>query len=39
MVTEPLALEGSATAQEAGEALARPEVRAVLVLDEGRLAA
>lgn len=38
MVTEPLALEGSATAQEAGEAMARPEVRAVFVLDEGRLA-
>ena len=38
MVTEPLALEVSATAQEAGEALARPEVRAVLVLDDGRLA-
>jgi CBS domain-containing protein len=37
MVTEPLALEVSATAQEAGEALARPDVRAVLVLDEGRL--
>ena len=37
MVTEPLALEVSASAQEAGEALARPEVRAVLVLDEGRL--
>jgi CBS domain-containing protein len=37
MVTEPLALEVSATAQQAGEALARPEVRAVLVLDEGRL--
>ena len=38
MVTEPLALEGSATAQEAGEAMARPEVRAVFVLDQGRLA-
>jgi CBS domain-containing protein len=37
MVTEPLALEVSATAQEAGEALARPDVRAVLVCDEGRL--
>ena len=38
MVREPLALEGSATAQEAGEAMARPEVRAVFVLDDGRLA-
>ena len=37
MVTEPLALEVSATAQEAGQALARPDVRAVLVCDEGRL--
>jgi CBS domain-containing protein len=37
MVTEPLALEVTATAQEAGQALARPDVRAVLVLDEGRL--
>ena len=37
MVTEPLALEVSASAREAGEALARPDVRAVLVLDEGRL--
>jgi CBS domain-containing protein len=37
MVTEPLALEASASAQEAGEALARPEVRAVLVCDRGRL--
>ena len=35
MVTEPLALDGAATAQEAGEALARPEVRAVLVLRRG----
>jgi CBS domain-containing protein len=38
MVTEPLALDASATAQEAGEALARPEVRAVLVCAGGRLA-
>jgi CBS domain-containing protein len=38
MVTEPLALEGSAVAQDAGEALARPEVRAVFVLEDGRLA-
>ena len=37
MVTEPLALEVSATAQEAGQALARPDVRAVLVCEEGRL--
>lgn len=37
MVTEPLSLESSATAQEAGQALARPDVRAVLVCDEGRL--
>ena len=37
MVTEPLALEASATAQEAGQALARPDVRAVLVTDSGRL--
>jgi CBS domain-containing protein len=37
MVPEPLALAASGTAQEAGEALARPEVRAVLVCDEGRL--
>jgi CBS domain-containing protein len=37
MVTEPLALDGAATAQEAGEAMVRPEVRAVFVVDEGRL--
>jgi len=37
MVTEPLALPGSATAQVAGEAMARPEVRAVFVLEGGRL--
>jgi CBS domain-containing protein len=37
MVTEPLALEVSATAQEAGQALARPDVRAVLVCEDGRL--
>jgi CBS domain-containing protein len=37
MVSEPLALEVSATAREAGEALSRPEVRAVLVCSEGRL--
>jgi CBS domain-containing protein len=37
MVPEPRTLEGSASAQEAGELLARPEVRAVLVCDDGRL--
>ena len=37
MVTEPLAFDASATAQEAGQALARPDVRAVLVTDGGRL--
>ena len=37
MVSEPLALEATATAQEAGEALMRPEVRAVLVCDGGEL--
>jgi CBS domain-containing protein len=38
MVPEPLALDASASAREAGEALQRAEVRAVLVTDEGRLA-
>ena len=38
MVREPLALEASASAQEAGERLADPDVRAVLVCDGGRLA-
>jgi CBS domain-containing protein len=38
MVRDPLALPASASAQEAGEALNRPEVRAVLVCDDGRLA-
>jgi CBS domain-containing protein len=38
MVSEPLALESSASAQEAGEALAPDGVRAVLVTNEGRLA-
>lgn len=38
MVSEPLALDATATAQEAGAALARPDVRAVFVCDEGRLA-
>ena len=37
MVREPPALQVSASAQEAGEALMRPEVRAVLVCDDGRL--
>jgi CBS domain-containing protein len=38
MVPDPQALDVSATAQEAGEALQRPEVRAVLVTDAGRFA-
>ena len=37
MVADPPTLEGAATAQEAGEALARPEVRAVFVCEDGRL--
>jgi CBS domain-containing protein len=37
MVADPPTLGGDATAQEAGQALARPEVRAVFVCDEGRL--
>jgi CBS domain-containing protein len=37
MVPEPGALEASATAQEAGERLSDPAVRAVLVTDDGRL--
>ena len=37
MVPNPHPLEGGATAQEAGEALTRPEVRAVLVSDGGEL--
>jgi CBS domain-containing protein len=36
MVVDPPQLDGNATAQEAGEALDRPEVRAVFVSDEGR---
>ena len=36
MVVEPPQLDGEASAQEAGEALGRPEVRAVFVCDEGR---
>ena len=38
MVPEPAALDASATAQEAGERLSDPAVRAVLVSDDGRLA-
>jgi CBS domain-containing protein len=37
MVSEPMTLDASASAQEAGERLAVPDVRAVLVCDEGRL--
>jgi CBS domain-containing protein len=37
MVVDPPQLGGSASAQEAGEALGRPEVRAVFVTDDGRL--
>jgi CBS domain-containing protein len=37
MVPDPLSLDAAASAQEAGEALARPEVRAVFVVDDGRL--
>lgn len=37
MVPDPLSLDASASAQEAAEALARPEVRAVFVCDDGRL--
>jgi CBS domain-containing protein len=37
MVPEPPALEGTASAQEAGELLSRDEVRAVFVIDGGRL--
>jgi CBS domain-containing protein len=37
MVPEPGALEASASAQEAGERLSAPAVRAVLVCDEGKL--
>jgi CBS domain-containing protein len=37
MITDPRVCEADATAQEAGEALSRPEVRAVFVCDEGRL--
>jgi CBS domain-containing protein len=37
MVSDPLSLDASASAQEAAEALSRPEVRAVFVCDDGRL--
>lgn len=37
MVSEPLSLDASASAQHAGERLADPDVRAVLVCDEGAL--
>ena len=38
MVRDPLALEASATAQDAATRLSGPEVRAVLVCEEGRFA-
>ena len=37
MIVDPPALDSSATAQQAGELLERPEVRAVLVSEDGRL--
>jgi CBS domain-containing protein len=37
MVVDPRVCEARASAQEAGEALLRPEVRAVFVCDAGRL--
>jgi CBS domain-containing protein len=37
MVPEPLALEAGASAREAGQALARPDVRVVFVVSERRL--
>jgi CBS domain-containing protein len=37
MVSEPLALEASASAQEAGARLSDPSVRAVLVCNDGAL--
>jgi CBS domain-containing protein len=37
MITDPRVCTAEATAQEAGEALARPEVRAVFVCDDGHL--
>jgi CBS domain-containing protein len=38
MVPEPRTLSGDSPAQEAGELLSRPEVRAVFVAEEERLA-
>jgi CBS domain-containing protein len=38
MVPEPKTLDASAPASEAGELLARPEVRAIFVCADGRLA-
>jgi CBS domain-containing protein len=38
MIPEPLTLEGSASAQEAGQHLTEPDVRAVYVCDDGRFA-
>jgi CBS domain-containing protein len=37
MVSDPLALDASASASDAGEALTRPEVRSVLVCEQGVL--
>jgi CBS domain-containing protein len=37
MVVDPRVLEARTSAQEAGQALVRPEVRAVFVVDDGRL--
>jgi CBS domain-containing protein len=37
MVPDPFALDAARSAQEAGEALVRDEVRAVLVCEDGRL--
>lgn len=37
MVPEPFSLEAAGSAQDAGEALARPDVRAVFVTDDGAL--
>ena len=38
MIADPPALEATASAQEAGELFDRPEVRAVLVCEQGALA-
>ncbi len=37
MLADPPMFDGVASAQQAGEALSRPEVRAVFVSDDGRL--